>query len=197
MNEHITDRVRLACFLFCVLPVIWGCGRERGIATPKNGKVVQAGIGLPDCYLGIPIKELGNDWQASNEKDLDHEFLKTYLENTKAGLSIAHDDTKITGILVYFGSPEQGQFSGQIEGGIGATSTIEDVIHACGQPEQIAVTKNDEGENVDLWYMDKGIAFVFLNKELQHVSVSRRLNDAPDEFKKDIGDTTIYRAIKP
>jgi hypothetical protein len=187
-------RIGVTVALFCVPWGIGGCGTNRSGSNKDSIQIVKP-VGLPECYLGMPIKNLGDEWRPN--RAVKPEPGKSYLDNPKHGLGIEHDGEKIVGIFIYFDSDEYGKFSGKIEGGIGADTSIENVIHEKGQPANISITKGDDGEHEDLWYIEKCINYDFLNKRLSEVTIGKPNLDYPPELKEDIGDTAVYRKIRP
>jgi hypothetical protein len=193
--KHILDRRGLVLSLFGVSWGLYGCGTNHNSASSNKIQIVQAGVGLPSCYLGMPIKDLQGDWRPprhSTDADSD----KTYLDNVKDGVGVKHDGKKVDGVFIYFSSDEYRQFTGQIEGGIAADSSIENVIRTKGQPANISITKEDDGEHTQLWYIEKGIVFDFLNKHLYEVTIAQPNSNYPPMLKEDIGDTAVYRKIQ-
>lgn len=175
----------------CIVFGFYGCKTKSHSTDAYSSQYVKPGVGLGDCYLGMPIKQLKGDWTP------DAATRATYLNNPKEGIGIKHDGKIIEGVFVYFDCDEYGRFSGQIEGGIGPDTSIEDVIRSAGQPANIAVTKTDDGEHTHLWYIEKGIDYDFRNKRLSEVTIGPAKADVPPELKEDIGDTKNYREIHP
>jgi hypothetical protein len=186
-----------------------GCGTDRaegqalGAGAPNNDAVVRPGFGLKVCYVGMPLTKLRGEWSNVNLPGEDPELFKEYLTNRKSGLTITHDSKKIKVIFIYFRSKDHKPFSGRIEGGVSASSAVEDVIHAMGQPDHMSITTGTQfsehpgAEEISLLYLEKGIDFAFVKGQLQHVAIFAPEPDYDREFWQDIGDTQAYRAIVP
>jgi hypothetical protein len=186
-----------------------GCESERAsqdlsrVAAASTKLVAQPGFGLADCHIGMLLSDLRGEWSNVNLPGEDPELFKEYLTNRKAGLEITHDGKKVKGVFIHFRSKEHKPFSGRIEGGISASSAVEDVIHAMGQPDQMSITTGTQfsehpgAEKISLLYLEKGIEFAFVKGQLQHVAIAAPEPDYDREFWQDIGDTQAYRAIVP
>lgn len=96
----------------------------------RNDSII-SGTGLPDLRIGD---------QAQNAIGLFGESSAStsgYLNFPGHGISVKHDDNeRITRIFYYFRLPEYTAFNGKTRAGIGADSTIADVIEKYGEPSK-------------------------------------------------------------
>jgi hypothetical protein len=209
MRRTATCNIWTALVLFFFLTIQHGCGSNRAAPTiPINRSraeqsVVRPAFGLKTCFLGMRFGELGEEWTKGNQNGVDAKFFKDYLEDRKAGLAIRHDGKQIKSIFVYYRSDDFEPFSGEIEGGIGASSSIEDVIRAIGQPLTISIrngSRTDEHPGAKytyLQYLQKGIDFEFVDGKLCDARIYQPVTDYRRELQQDMGDTRAYRAIVP
>lgn len=140
--------------------------------TPAKYTIV-AGEGVGACRIGAN-KQAAIDLFGKPVHDE-----ASHLEFPSAGVEIAYDENeRILTIFLVFRSPPNSQFSGRTDLGIGADSSVDDVLAAYGQPTGIM----DFTEKT-LAYDAHGIHFTFAKGRLVDIRVkASRLDPWQDEW---------------
>jgi hypothetical protein len=166
-----------------------GRGEREELASSKT---IVAGEGVRGYTVGMSKDDVrvGN-WKARLPKWVH------YSSASEKGIVVSSMDGTIRSVMFHFdANPAEDiakAFDGKTREGVGKDSTIANVIHIYGQPEEIAAIINDGKDIVSLDYRTLGIKFEFIDEELNRVAVAK-----PGALRKayeDIGDASAYRAL--
>jgi hypothetical protein len=121
----------------------------------------------------------------------------------KEGVLVGCRGGVVGGVVLYFRSDEYARFHGKTNLGIGAESTVRDVICTYGMPIAISNTidrrdgKLPARRYVRLRYHRKGIVISFADGELTkiHTLAPVDIKELPAVSRSDIGDVTDIRKI--
>lgn len=176
------------------LVVLLGAGAPLCTAAlPEKGtSEIVAGVGLRECPIGCPAEQFSALFDDSRIR-----YRSLMADGSGIGANIIHG--KIAVVFFYFNTkqvsaeanaqrfpplfgsevrgpvPQKNDFPGKTDTGIGADSTIQDVIDRYGGPDQpLDETPNPWWDSVDLAYSSQGIAFTFAGKRLEHITVSAK-----------------------
>lgn len=193
-----TQRKTMAALLACASAVLASCTNQpKAQIVPSSDNVVIPGRGIKSCYVGMPISQLQGKWTSREQED---PLLRDYLQNAQAGIAAVKKNQELFTVHFLYVADEYPDihttYKGKTDKGISPTSTIESVIHAYGQPRQIAaVISENRNKNVTLYYDEAGIYFKFVNGILQGFGVQAPNDKYPASWSEDIGNTSEYRSI--
>ena len=137
------------------------------------GASIKAGYGIPSCHIGMPVAELGIDWERVSEPDLSNELQF----NKKSGLYIQEESGKVKSVEFRYADDELAPYQGSTHEGISATSSLNDVREKYGEPSYILqATRSDIGsfpnsEETNIDYVERGIQFQFIEDRLVSIAV--------------------------
>ncbi len=158
----------------------------------NNEQIITAGIGLDACPIGCD----------------QHQFASLFSEVQHTGGSVfAHNDGveaavrrgRIVAVFFFFNKNRTHQldsggaaryganpnmksdFHGRTDTGIGADSSIDDVIKNYGKPDRYWETlgRIEKGKEISLAYASKGISFTFFDGRLGDIRVSSPSKESP------------------
>lgn len=158
-----------ACSLAFAVIVLSSCVARQTVQGTGKQYVITAGSGVIGCTVGDDEMTFQNEFGGSKEDSYWIAKVKGVDANTKNG--------NITVMFFYFYSRSHQTFNGRTVDGIGADSTVDDVLRHYGRPEKISESTVSQfgampgAREKHLDYDSSGISFVFWDGRLADIRV--------------------------
>jgi uncharacterized protein YegJ (DUF2314 family) len=153
--------------------VAWILSADTSNTMASAKHTIVAGEGVGPCRIGAN-KQTATDLFGAPARDES-----SHLEFPSAGVEIAYDEhQRIVTIFLFFRSPPNAPFNGRTHLGIGADSSVDDVVAAYGEP-----TRSFGFTEKTLDYDALGITFTFAKGQLVDIRVkASRADPWQDEW---------------
>lgn len=198
--------VRLAAVLACVALSCDGPSRnaedapiDSSAQTPVGNEEIRAHLGGSEIRLGMRESELTKA-KRPTAFEIDKQTETTCLSYSQDGIEVYAKEGRVIGVIFMFMAQDSPVFSGETVKGIGAKSTVRDVICTYGQPgiaTRVTVGGGAQwpnAERITLMYTEQGVSFDFVNRQLESIVLFVPKSEEL-RFDRDVGDTEAIRAI--
>lgn len=170
---HLWRSVMFSLILVAIQILLFAaCSKQEASTQPiQTLQVIVPGEGTENCRLGNSLTETELPFGKQKQKLNGHASAKN------EGVEVIIENGKIDTIFYFFRSKTYRSFSGSTEKGIGANSTIDEVIKAYGKPDRIGESTVSEfgpepgAKEHFLEYPKLGIYFTFYNEKLADIRI--------------------------
>lgn len=153
--------------------------KESTSNVEKKRYEIHAGIGLPECSIGMPVEHFQKLFGGEYTEIPFLDSKTIFISSKGNGISARIEEGKIGAMFFFFSSKTYSNFSGETDRGIGRYSSIDSVITIYGDPDEIDKLYDDDEidefdvQETSLCYNRLGIKFTFENNTLVDIRCLR------------------------